>query len=105
MEFKCDKDWDKMSVTQDPNIRHCQLCQKDVHFCHTLEDLDNAINAKHCVAFVSISAEIDSTLKSFVENLEEQKSNADSEKLITRTLGLPRGYNKGKSFLELDDKE
>jgi tyrosyl-tRNA synthetase len=43
MEFKCDADWEKMGLTKDPSVRLCQLCQKNVHYCHTQSELDKAI--------------------------------------------------------------
>jgi uncharacterized protein CbrC (UPF0167 family) len=105
MEFKCDADWEKMVLTKDPSVRLCQLCQKNVHYCHTQSELDKAINDKKCVFFIAETIEIDGEMKSFIQNIEKAKANSNNEmpkKIITRTVGLPSG-SVPKKFLDLDE--
>ena len=106
MEFKCSQKWDEMSATVDANIRHCSACKKKVHFCHTVEDLDRAVNKHRCVAF--ISGEIitnDNILREFVLNIEERKKKGlNRNRAISITTGIPN-YRGGKAFLELDGED
>ena len=39
-----------MMVTNDPTVRFCSACQKDVFLCVNDEQIDTHIDADHCIA-------------------------------------------------------
>lgn len=49
--FKCDKEWDSLDDTGDEDVRFCQTCQKEVHFCNDNFELIQNIKLNRCVAF------------------------------------------------------
>jgi len=49
--FKCSKKFGEMTLTDDEEIRHCDVCHKNVHLCRSIEDLGYEICEGHCVAF------------------------------------------------------
>ena len=51
--FKCKTDWDYLPDTEDPKIRFCNECTREVHLCKTDKDLVNAVKRNHCVAILS----------------------------------------------------
>ena len=107
MEFECPQDWDGMIMSADPNIRHCSSCNKDVYFCHTVEDLKKAISAQHCVSYISGEVEGDSKdLESLISNLDDLKKSELKLPRISRTTGIPVGYKGIDSLFESsDDKD
>lgn len=54
MEFECPKQWETMEETSNPDVRHCDSCNKDVHFCATEEKLDRMAAAGECVSFFTV---------------------------------------------------
>ena len=48
--YRCHMEWDDLEDRGDPAVRHCVLCNKDVHFCATEAELARAITANLCVA-------------------------------------------------------
>ena len=46
----CDRRWDEMRPTPDVRVRHCERCQKDVHYCDTLDNARMHAKLGHCVA-------------------------------------------------------
>lgn len=86
MEYICSKTWVELQLTDEPNIKYCGSCDKEVHFCKTEEDLEIALLNNLCIAF----------------------TNDGSEELVTpqrhMTLGLPSGY-KGFDSLFGDNNE
>jgi uncharacterized protein (TIGR02996 family) len=48
--FVCPKQWEKLKVTGDPAVRHCDACNKKVHYCHTLPEAQSHARQGHCVA-------------------------------------------------------
>ncbi len=49
--FKCDKDWDSLGYLGNDDVRFCQTCQKEVHFCNDDDELIQNIKLNRCVAF------------------------------------------------------
>jgi uncharacterized protein (TIGR02996 family) len=49
-DFVCDKSWADMKPTGDDNVRHCEACSRDVHFCDTLADAREHSHEGHCIA-------------------------------------------------------
>jgi len=35
-KFQCPKQWESLTVTGDPTVRHCGACDKDVYYCHPI---------------------------------------------------------------------
>ncbi|WP_415897890.1 hypothetical protein ACMXYX_05810 [Neptuniibacter sp. QD72_48] len=50
INYKCPKAWDDLDKTEDPFVRHCDQCEKDVHFCADVESLKEATIEDLCVA-------------------------------------------------------
>lgn len=86
MEYICSKSWFALELMDQPNIKFCDSCNKEVHFCQTDEELENALQNNLCIAF----------------------TNDGADELITpqrhMTLGLPSGY-KGFDSLFGDNNE
>ena len=38
-EYECPRDWFKLATTDDPSIRHCSACNKEVYFCRDVNQL------------------------------------------------------------------
>lgn len=106
MEFECPQDWDGMIMSSDVNVRHCSACNKDVHFCHTVEDLKKAVNAKCCVTYISgdVTGNV-GDLVELISNLENSKKSELRLPRISRTTGIPAGYMGSQSLFESADDE
>jgi uncharacterized protein (TIGR02996 family) len=48
--FVCDKTWADLNPTGDNNLRHCETCNKSVHFCDNLADAREHSQEGHCIA-------------------------------------------------------
>jgi uncharacterized protein (TIGR02996 family) len=48
--FKCPKQWESLKVTGELTVRHCDACNKKVHYCHTLDDAQRHARQGDCVA-------------------------------------------------------
>src|SRR5260370_9186431 len=49
LRFECPQSWDKLEG-DDPSVRRCPACRKDVHLCRTPEEFVSAAEQGHCVA-------------------------------------------------------
>lgn len=49
----CDAEWDQLTNTDDPFIRFCGSCQKNVYFCEIHDDVQEAVQLGRCVAIVN----------------------------------------------------
>jgi len=49
-DFVCDKTWADLKPTDDNNVRHCESCSKNVHFCDNLADAREHSQEGHCIA-------------------------------------------------------
>lgn len=56
--YSCEQFWEVLDDTQDPQIKFCNDCQKEVHRCETKEELVNNIAMNRCVNFPSTLTEI-----------------------------------------------
>lgn len=54
MSIECPKRWDSLTVTEKPNVRHCDACSREVTFCNDLAKLEQMTEAGACVAFYTI---------------------------------------------------
>ena len=50
--FKCDKKWEDLIETNEDEIRFCDSCEREVHFCADDEELAYSVRLNRCVAFV-----------------------------------------------------
>jgi len=48
--YKCEAKWEQLPETDDPSVRFCLDCEKEVHYCLTDEQLAEAIRLNRCVA-------------------------------------------------------
>jgi uncharacterized protein (TIGR02996 family) len=48
--FICDKRWDQMTTTDDPEVRFCEGCKERVHYCDTIVTARAHAARGHCVA-------------------------------------------------------
>jgi hypothetical protein len=60
--FKCNANWDEMTVSEDQCIRHCELCKKDVYYVSQPEELMEAIQLNRCVAIYDFNTTMRPTL-------------------------------------------
>jgi hypothetical protein len=56
--FKCPRAWESMKTTAHPLVRHCDSCDRTVHFCLTEDDLDRSVQNGHCVAVYNVKANL-----------------------------------------------
>ena len=67
--FKCDKSWEEMRFTGISNVRFCDSCQREVHYCLTDEQLSHAVRLNRCVAVDSMHELDDGDERSGVKKL------------------------------------
>jgi uncharacterized protein (TIGR02996 family) len=48
--FKCPKKWEQLKGTDNPRVRHCDTCEKQVYFCLTLGEARERTRLGLCVA-------------------------------------------------------
>jgi uncharacterized protein (TIGR02996 family) len=49
-KVRCPKRWENLKVLDEPAVRYCSFCEKNVYYCHTLEDAKGHARREHCVA-------------------------------------------------------
>lgn len=49
--FVCPKQWNGLGPTDDPLVRHCDDCHRDVHSCYSVEELEDQARLGRCAAF------------------------------------------------------
>jgi uncharacterized protein (TIGR02996 family) len=57
-EYACPQRWDNLRLTEDPAIRHCAECDRNVHYCENPREAENLADAGECVAIDSRRARI-----------------------------------------------
>ena len=50
VKYECPLKWKNLKKTDDPTIRFCNECNKNVYRCKTEQDLDEHIKLNHCIA-------------------------------------------------------
>jgi hypothetical protein len=55
--FRCPKTWSSLEGTDDPGVRFCATCKKNVYYCDTLELLEEHRAAGHCIVVEDRTAE------------------------------------------------
>ena len=48
--FKCNKQWDELTLTSEDEVKFCQTCQKEVYFCSSDDELAAYVRLNRCVA-------------------------------------------------------
>jgi hypothetical protein len=48
--FKCPKTWNRLSLTSDPQVRHCPECDQGVHLALTEDDFRRYADEGLCIA-------------------------------------------------------
>jgi len=48
--FQCSRQWEDLTTTGDPLVRHCDRCSNDVYLCTTDEATIAHARAGHCIA-------------------------------------------------------
>ncbi len=97
--FKCTADWYALNDTEDPKIRFCLGCKKDVYKVATKKELYEAIELNRCVAIFDAKK----LPRQTIDRIQEKASNFEEENSFPEvTMGFPRGYSKEKdvNFLE-----
>jgi hypothetical protein len=61
--FKCPKQWEKLTGTDDPTVRHCDACQKQVYYCNTMREAYDHAQKGDCVAVAEGVARFPGDLK------------------------------------------
>ena len=46
----CPLKWGELTVTDEPNVRHCGQCDRSVYFCDNDDDTIRHATAGHCIA-------------------------------------------------------
>jgi hypothetical protein len=87
-EYKCDLDWDLLNETQDPKIRFCNQCKKEVKLCLSNNEIDRAWETGTCVAHPIYSPELVEKIKKYEAGLGPYPFKA-----IEMPLGLPKRRN------------
>ena len=50
VEYECPLEWKNLKKTDDPQVRFCGECSKNVYRCKTEQDMDEHIKLSHCIA-------------------------------------------------------
>lgn len=49
--FVCPQQWTELEATDDPRVRHCNVCEKRVYYCEAVEEADRLAAEGKCVAW------------------------------------------------------
>ena len=49
-DFVCDRRWESLETTSNPEVRHCNSCDMNVHHCKTIEAARQCAHQGQCVA-------------------------------------------------------
>ncbi len=50
LSYKCPAAWNQLHQSDNPDVRNCSACQKQVHLCRTPQEFVQAAEEGHCVA-------------------------------------------------------
>ena len=82
-DFKCDKGWNSLFLTNDENMRFCQDCRKNVYKIENELDLRKHLEANDCIYFLG---EVDTPMSCQITTLD---SPLDSKKKFSGPMGMP----------------
>jgi uncharacterized protein (TIGR02996 family) len=57
-EYRCPQRWDTLLPTDDPAVRHCSECRRNVHYCQSAEEAQRLADAGECLAIDSRQARL-----------------------------------------------
>lgn len=82
-EFVCNKDWESLDNTDQPRIKHCNECNKNVVYCETDDEFRECVDKHECVCvnyrnFTTVG------LPTFQEPLPEGPEKERLKLLLTR---------------------
>ncbi|QOL24650.1 hypothetical protein LP316_09865 [Thalassotalea sp. LPB0316] len=66
--FKCDKTWESLTNTDDPKVKYCTNCKRNVHKIENEAELHYQINLNRCLYFSGL----------FVDHKKDYKYPVDS---------------------------
>jgi uncharacterized protein (TIGR02996 family) len=49
-DFVCEKRWDELTVSENKEVRFCEVCKENVHYCDTITEAREHAQRGHCVA-------------------------------------------------------
>ena len=104
MVVDCQANWEELKFTDNPRVRDCENCGKQVHVVETQAELDEAAKRGHCVSFIKTPVEeLPEEMKKRLLQLDKNKSLDKSRMTASRrTMGLPRSNPSDKLRRFLD---
>jgi len=57
--YQCPRSWEALTSTDRSSVRFCNQCNREVHFCSTLDDVRRHADAVDCVAFSPVLVRAD----------------------------------------------
>ena len=60
--YKCTKEWDSLTKTENELIRYCEVCDRGVHHCKDEKELLEAMANNWCVAIQITTSETESVI-------------------------------------------
>ncbi len=91
LEFHCPQQWNKLTTTTDPAIRHCSICDQDVFMCSSAEEFIKHARMGQCVAIprkAFITGWLGRPSKEEVHRLEAEKALARAWWTTVMAAGL-----------------
>ena len=87
--YSCPLDWEHLSVTNDPMVRHCSQCSKKVTLCLDDEQIDAAWEQGRCIAHPMYDAQMMEKIRAY-----ERGDGPYPFANITMPMGLPKDRNR-----------
>jgi uncharacterized protein (TIGR02996 family) len=50
LKQRCPQRWGRLSLTQVPTVRFCEVCRREVHYCRTIQEGRAHLRVGHCIA-------------------------------------------------------
>lgn len=89
-EYECDLDWDLLNKTNDPLVKFCDQCKREVKLCLTNEEIDNAWETGTCIAHPMYTEEMIAKIKAYEAGMGEWPFHE-----VKMPMGLPKGGIEG----------
>ena len=93
--FRCPKRWFSLTPRADPRIRHCGVCDKDVHFCSNDEEVQAAREQGICAALIHYEAEWVGLIAPTPSTTDEDWDNSEATDKDSQTDGQDDGWDRG----------
>lgn len=82
-EYTCSLNWRNLNPTEDPKVRYCTECKKNVNLCTTNEEIDYAEERGLCVAHPLY------TEKALKEIRDYEAGISKNPFIVEMSMGLP----------------